>query len=826
MFLKKLLLLPTAALATCLLAVCALASSRQILIPAAPGDKPSTAKKAGSSHSPSTLAVALSDADGFRQKGDNAIVALHKGTYYLSGPITLSPADSPDGSLILGAVGANGTNRIDPLKHGVVFSGGRPLRLDWQPAAGKAGVFQAVVPDDVKYFDQLFVNDEPQILARFPNFDPAAKHFNGTSADATSPARVARWRDPAGAFVHALHRAHWGDFHYRVLGKNADGKTLHLEGGWQNNRPEAGPHNSLRFVEGVFEELDAPREWFFDNKTRTLYYYPPAALDLAAATIVVPQLETLVRIVGTAGKPVRNVSLRGIVFKHTLRTFMKTNEPLQRGDWRVWRGGAVVFENAEDCEVSDCAFDGVGGNAVLVNNRNRRVGVARCLVRDAGASGVLFLGDPAAARSALFHYGKTLPPEKLDTTPGPIGDNFPQDCYVRDSLFLRVGRVEKQTAGVNIDLSKNITVEHCTIASVPRAGINIGAGTWGGHTIRDSDIFDTVRETGDHGSFNSWGRDRFWRPDIRATDAVVAARPGIQFWDAATPTLLLHNRWRCDHGWDIDLDDGSTNYIIRDNLCLNGGIKLREGYGRVVENNIVVNNSFHPHVWYRDSGDIVRRNIFFRRYAPIAMRAPTWGKEVDANFLHDPKAASGVTRPADELRRQSRQDEKSLSGNALFAAPAAGDYRVAAGSPAEKVGFKNFAMDDFGVSAPWLRALAPKVKLPAVAGGATAGGATAAKSVRDGAVLVWRGAQLKNIVGLGEVSAAGLPEETGVFVVSDAEKSVFLKSYGVRDGDVLIGWGKTPVSDLRTLREAAQRDPAPAVLKVWRNQQPAELKQR
>ena len=34
-------------------------------------------------------------------------------------------------------------------------------------------------------------------------------------------------------------------------------------------------------------------------------------------------------------------------------------------------------------------------------------------------------------------------------------------------------------------------------------------------------IFDTVKETGDHGSFNSWGRDRFWRPDNAEVEAWV-----------------------------------------------------------------------------------------------------------------------------------------------------------------------------------------------------------------------------------------------------------------------------------------------------------------
>ncbi len=62
--------------------------------------------------------------------------------------------------------------------------------------------------------------------------------------------------------------------------------------------------------------------------------------------------------------------------------------------------------------------------------------------------------------------------------------------------------------------------------------------------------------------------------------------------------MLRNNRWRCDHGWDIDLDDGASNYELRNNLCLNGGIKNREGFGRVVDNNVITASGFHPHVWY------------------------------------------------------------------------------------------------------------------------------------------------------------------------------------------------------------------------------------
>jgi hypothetical protein len=73
-----------------------------------------------------------------------------------------------------------------------------------------------------------------------------------------------------------------------------------------------------------------------------------------------------------------------------------------------------------------------------------------------------------------------------------------------------VGVLEKQATGVEISMSYGISVINTSIYDASRAGINISEGTFGGHLIDGCDIFDTVKETGDHGSFNSWGRDRFW----------------------------------------------------------------------------------------------------------------------------------------------------------------------------------------------------------------------------------------------------------------------------------------------------------------------------
>ena len=120
--------------------------------------------------------------------------------------------------------------------------------------------------------------------------------------------------------------------------------------------------------------------------------------------------------------------------------------------------------------------------------------------------------------------------------------------------------------------------------------------------------------------------------------------------DAVKPVTLRNNRWRCDHGWDIDLDDGSSHYIITNNLCLRGGIKNREGYGRVVENNIMIGSGFHPHVWYAASGDLFRRNIVWSNYRPALMHRPPWGHDLDFNLMHQDSATNA---PATALQRQT-----------------------------------------------------------------------------------------------------------------------------------------------------------------------------
>jgi hypothetical protein len=720
-------------------------------------------------------------------------VCLRGGIYYLPETLVLTAEDS--GTRDAPVVFQNYQDEKPVISGGV-----RLENLDWQPATN--GVFQAKIPADVQT-EEIFVNGQRQVLARYPNFDPNAAYFDGFAPDAISPQRAARWSDAAGGYFHAMHPALWGDFTWRITGKDSNGQVK-LEGGWQNNRGAAA-HWQIRFVENIFEELDAPGEWFLHSKTHTLYFYPPAGLDLKNAVVEATRLRTLVEFRGEEQHPVRWITLRGLVFRQAARTVMDTREPLVRSDWAIYRGGAIFFNGAEDCALEDGFIDQVGGNAVFVNNYNRRVAIRGTQIAKAGANGICFVGDPQAARSPLFNYYQVHKLDEIDRAPGPRTGNYPADCVVDDCLIHLTGRVEKQTAGVEIDLAQGITVRHCSIYDVPRSGINIGDGCWGGHVIEFCDVFDTVKETGDHGSFNSWGRDRFWRPSIDEVNAWVKQVPELPKLDAAKPIVLANNRWRCDHGWDIDLDDGSSFYIITNNLCLRGGIKNREGFGRVVENNIMVDGGYDPHAWYDESGDIFRRNIVWTAYRPAGMHPPPWGADMDFNLVQN----YGVTTnaAATQLQQQSGRDEHSMVADAQFIDPMRGDYGVKDGSPALALGFANFPMNQFGVQKQELKAVArvprlPQPKLPA-----------AASTTRDSTPTKWLGARVRDIADEGEMSAFGLPGVTGVLVLEVPADSALAKA-GLRKNDVILSVNGGKTADTAALLRQAPALPAGSSLQI------------
>lgn len=645
------------------------------------------------------------------------------------------------------------------------------------------GVFSAKTEYDA---DALYINGEKYQMARFPKYNPNVRIFGGFSRDVLSKAKADEWKNPVGAYIHAMHKHNWGGFSYEVTGKDENGNLTYI-GGWQNNR-QMGMHSDFKYIENVREEMTEPGEWYFDKENKRVYVILKPEHSLDGAEISVNSSFFVF-------KGCKNVSLENIKIRRAKRTFMLTDEPLLRSDWTIYRGGAIYFANSSDCSVSRCSLFDIGTNGVFVDGKNSNITVSKCHFKDMGASGVCFVGKSSSVRSPLFDATKGQSFLEIDKKRGPKSNEYPKSCTVEDCLIEHVGVVEKQATGVEISMSYGISVINTSIYDASRAGINISEGTFGGHIIDGCDVFDTVKETGDHGSFNSWGRDRYWHlSDLAQNEIYKYVR-----LDNMGKTVIRNSRFRCDRGWDIDLDDGSSNYEIYNNLCLNGGIKLREGFGRYVHNNITVNNSIHLHVWYENSGDVVENNIIFTEYQPILMNNG-YGKSIDFNVLHS-KNTKGIKK-APELEKITGMDKGSIKTKCVFKDVRHSDYRLI--SP-EISGFENFPYE-FGVRYEPLKKLARTPVLPKIN--------QSSKKSKSNIINLFD-IKIKNIETDGEMSAFATAGHNGV-LVCDVDQFARASAKGILPCDVIVGMGDKEVNSLSDLEGVTRDEFLSSEITVWR----------
>ncbi|AWW32775.1 hypothetical protein DN752_22980 [Echinicola strongylocentroti] len=663
-------------------------------------------------------------------------VWFSEGTYYLEETIRIGSEYSGTDSNPVTFAASPGAK--------VTIKGSQRLdNLQW--AAYKEGIYVTSIPSDLEEVDQLFVNGNRQVRARFPNYDDQNPLRGGEGYIQVTGGMNERydewfsydpetftekeWAHPETGIVHAFQSHNWGNMQYAIKEVDRSSNKVYLgEGGWQLQRKYGiggkGSKSSWYFIENIFEELDDPGEWYVDHEENLLYYYPPAGVNLSEAMVEVPVVNDLIQLMGSPSSPVRHIQFKGFRFTQSNYTFMDEYEPLARGDWAIHRGGAVFMEGAEHCLVEDCAFEYLGGNGVFMSAYNRENVVRGCQFVHLGESAVCFVGDPSSVRfyqtwddSELLGKDWVKMREGMDMEPGPKTPDYPKNCVVENSIMHDFGDVGKQVAGIYISMSFKIRASHNTIYNCPRAGICINDGTWGGHIIEHSDIWETVRETGEHGPFNSWGRERQWRGSRGKDDQFLKELTKL---DALENVIVRNNRianYRKSisaGNWTIDLDDGSSYFEIYNNLNLGSTIKLRDGMARKVYNNITV--SAVPlgwHVWPKESEDEIYQNIFVIAGAipgneqptrnfirPVGLPSDTkWSEHYDRNLYWN------YNFPVDFLVTESKDmkawlaegyDKNSLVADPQFVDPLNGNYQVSEDSPALALGFENFPMDKFG----------------------------------------------------------------------------------------------------------------------------------
>jgi hypothetical protein len=343
------------------------------------------------------------------------------------------------------------------------------------------------------------------------------------------------------------------------------GLTIELgEGDWQAavtpNMCVVMPNAlSMIYVENIKEELTAPGEWFLDTANRQLYLYPNGTLN-DTTQLVASTLITLISLRGDRGAPIADVTISGLTFSSTRPTFMQKYRVVSGGDWAIYRGGAVQASHSEGFVVELCTFRSLGGNGLILDGANMRATFRYNEFVDIGDSAMAAIGETAG----------------IDGYSEPRSANF---TSVVGNFVHEIGLIGKQVSGWCQMLAANSLLDSNVIFNVPRAAINFNDGYGGGSVVRFNLVFSTVRETGDHGPFNSWDRS----PHIF---------PGADGLPTMTPAFnhLFGNFFinSGGGGFPIDHDDGSSLYKDTYNVLLYGGAKFFLGHDKRSNHNLFV----------------------------------------------------------------------------------------------------------------------------------------------------------------------------------------------------------------------------------------------
>lgn len=243
------------------------------------------------------------------------------------------------------------------------------------------------------------------------------------------------------------------------------------------------------YVSNVLEELDDANEFYYSPDTRTLYFLPNQSTPFPT-TFVASQHACLLSIHGTAIQPAANITLRNLVVTETANTFMADYEAPASGDWAIHRGGAVYVEGGENVTVTESMFTQIATNAIVISDWNYNISITHNEMVWLGDSGIVIVGQSSG----------------ID---GVTNTNQPDLITVSHNLIHETGAYVKQSAPTFVALSRRVEFNYNVLFNVPRSGINVNDGFAGNKTIAWNVMFNTVRETSDHGPINTWDRQPY-----------------------------------------------------------------------------------------------------------------------------------------------------------------------------------------------------------------------------------------------------------------------------------------------------------------------------
>ena len=461
----------------------------------------------GTRQSPkATLTSALRQAREWRRTEDNRIqggitIYMEGGTYAFHEPVFIRPEDSgtkesptiirsvDDEKVILsGGISINGWKKQGKVwVADVPAFNGRPLDFRQLWVNGKKAVRARDVEDFEKMNRICSVDEKNEIL-----YVPAVSIRRLIDNKGNLKAKYAEM---------VLHQM-WCVANLRIRSVEVQGDSaairfhqpesrIQFEHPWPRPMVTTNGHNSAFYLTNARELQDVPGEWYHDIDARKVYYYPREGEKMQEAEVIVPAVETLVRVEGTLDRPVCHIRFEKITFSYTtwMRPSEKGHVPLQAGmyltdgyridpkmqrnylnhplDNQGWLGrpaAAVRVVAARQIDFERCRFEHLGSTGLDYEEAVQGGVVCGCLFRDIAGNGLLVGSFSPAAHETHLPYN---PADRREVCTQQQINN----CY-----FTEIGNEDWGCLAIAAGYVGDVNIEHNEISEVPYSGISLGWG--------------------------------------------------------------------------------------------------------------------------------------------------------------------------------------------------------------------------------------------------------------------------------------------------------------------------------------------------------------
>ena len=461
----------------------------------------------GTRQSPkATLTSALRQAREWRRTEDNRIqggitIYMEGGTYAFHEPVFIRPEDSGtkespttirsvgDEKVILsGGISINGWKKQGKVwVADVPVFNGRPLDFRQLWVNGKKAVRARDVEDFEKMNRICSVDEKNEIL-----YVPAVSIRRLIDNKGNLKAKYAEM---------VLHQM-WCVANLRIRSVEVQGDSaairfhqpesrIQFEHPWPRPMVTTDGHNSAFYLTNARELQDVPGEWYHDIDARKVYYYPREGEKMQEVEVIVPAVETLVRVEGTLDRPVCHIRFEKITFSYTtwMRPSEKGHVPLQAGmyltdgyridpkmqrnylnhplDNQGWLGrpaAAVRVVAARQIDFERCRFEHLGSTGLDYEEAVQGGVVRGCLFRDIAGNGLLVGSFSPAAHETHLPYD---PADRREVCTQQHINN----CY-----FTEIGNEDWGCLAIAAGYVGDVNIEHNEISEVPYSGISLGWG--------------------------------------------------------------------------------------------------------------------------------------------------------------------------------------------------------------------------------------------------------------------------------------------------------------------------------------------------------------